>query len=44
MAMRALCLTDDPWATRPAVELFCSGFTAIKTEILSITPADAYAA
>ena len=40
-AMRALCLTDDPWATRPAVELLCSGFTAIKPDILSITPADA---
>ena len=26
-AMRALCLSDDPWATRPAVELLCSGFT-----------------
>ncbi|MDE2332894.1 MAG: alpha/beta fold hydrolase [Bradyrhizobium sp.] len=39
-AMRALCLTDDPWATLPAVELLCSGFTSIKPEILSITPAD----
>src|SRR3982075_974901 len=25
-AMRALCLSDDPWATRPAVVLLCSGF------------------
>ena len=24
-AMRALCMSDDPWATRPAVELLCSG-------------------
>jgi predicted alpha/beta hydrolase len=40
-ALRALCLTDDPWATRPAVELLCSGFTAIKPEILSISPGDA---
>ena len=40
-AMRALCMTDDPWATRPAVELLCSGFTSIKPEILSIAPADA---
>ena len=40
-AMRALCLSDDPWATRPAVGLLCSGFTAIKPEILTITPADA---
>ena len=40
-AMRALCLSDDPWATRPAVELLCSGFTSTKPEILTITPADA---
>jgi predicted alpha/beta hydrolase len=40
-AMRALCMSDDPWATRPAVELLCSGFTSIKPEILSIAPADA---
>jgi predicted alpha/beta hydrolase len=40
-ALRALCLTDDPWATRPAVELLCSGFTSIKPEILSIAPSDA---
>jgi predicted alpha/beta hydrolase len=40
-AMRALCLSDDPWATRPAVELLCSGFTAARPEILTITPADA---
>jgi predicted alpha/beta hydrolase len=40
-ALRALCLSDDPWATRPAVELLCSGFTAIQPEILTVTPADA---
>ena len=40
-AMRALCLSDDPWATRPAVELLCSGFTSIEPEILTVTPADA---
>ena len=40
-AMRALCLSDDPWATRPAVGLLCSGFTSIMPEILSITPTDA---
>jgi predicted alpha/beta hydrolase len=39
-AMRALCFSDDPWATRPAVELLCSGFTAIKPEIITIRPAD----
>jgi predicted alpha/beta hydrolase len=40
-AMRALCMSDDPWATRPAVELLCSGFTSITPEILTVTPADA---
>jgi predicted alpha/beta hydrolase len=43
-ALRALCLSDDPWATLPAVELLCSGFTSIKPEILTIAPADADAA
>ncbi|MGX9428930.1 MULTISPECIES: alpha/beta hydrolase family protein [Bradyrhizobium] len=40
-ALRALCISDDPWATRPAVELLCSGFGAAKPEIISITPDDA---
>ena len=40
-ALRALCMSDDPWATRPAVELLCSGFTAITPEIITVTPADA---
>jgi len=39
-ALRAICLSDDPWATRPAVELLCSGFTSIKPEILTVTPTD----
>jgi predicted alpha/beta hydrolase len=39
--LRALCFTDDPWATRTSVELLCSGFTATKPDIVSITPADA---
>jgi len=39
-ALCALCISDDPWATRPAVELLCSGFTAIKPEIITVTPAD----
>ena len=43
-AMRALCLADDPWATRPAVGLLCSGFSSIEPEILTVTPADAGAA
>jgi predicted alpha/beta hydrolase len=40
-ALRSLCLSDDPWATRPACELLCSGFTSAKPEILTITPTDA---
>ena len=43
-AMRALSPSDDPWATRPAVELLCSGFSAIEPEILTIKPADIGAA
>src|SRR5260370_35413897 len=43
-AIRALCLTDDPWATRPAVELPCSGFSSVHPEILSPPPAVARAA
>ncbi len=39
--LRSLCLADDPWATRPAVELLCSGFTSTNPEILTIAPADA---
>jgi predicted alpha/beta hydrolase len=39
-ALRALRMSDDPWATRPAVELLCSGFTSIKPEIVTVTPAD----
>jgi predicted alpha/beta hydrolase len=40
-AMRALCVSDDPWATRPAVELLCAGFSAIKPEVVTVTPAEA---
>src|SRR5258705_7261364 len=40
-AMRALCFSDDPWATRPAVELLCAGFVSANPEIPTITPADA---
>ncbi len=40
-ALRALCLADDPWATRPAVGLLCSGFSSIEPEILTVAPADA---
>lgn len=43
-AMRALCFSDDPWATRPAVELLCAGFVSATPEIVTITPAEAGAA
>jgi predicted alpha/beta hydrolase len=43
-ALRALCISDDPWATRPAVELLCAGFSSIAPEILTVTPADTGAA
>jgi len=36
--LRALCFSDDPWATRPAVELLCSGFTAIQPEVVMVNP------
>jgi predicted alpha/beta hydrolase len=39
-ALRAICPADDPWATRRAVELLCSGFTSIEPEIITVTPAD----
>jgi predicted alpha/beta hydrolase len=40
-ALRSVCLSDDPWATRPAVELLCSGFKSTTPEILTVTPANA---
>ena len=40
-ALRAMYFSDDPWATRPAVELLCSGYTSIEPEILGVTPQDA---
>ena len=39
-AMRALCFSDDPWATRPAVELLCSFYSATKPELIALAPAD----
>src|SRR5215831_3375308 len=39
-ALRALCLSDDPWATRPAVELLCRGYVATTPEVITVTPAD----
>ncbi len=43
-ALRAICLSDDPWATRPAVEMLCSGFTSITPDIITVTPGDVGAA
>jgi predicted alpha/beta hydrolase len=40
-AMRALCFSDDPWATLPTVELLCAEFVSARPEILTVTPADA---
>ncbi len=40
-ALRAICLSDDPWATPPAVELLCAGFSSITPEIITVTPTDA---
>jgi predicted alpha/beta hydrolase len=39
-ALRAVCLSDDPWVTRPAVELLCNGYIATKPEIIEVAPAD----
>jgi predicted alpha/beta hydrolase len=39
-AMRAICMTDDPWATRPAVERLCAAFTSIKPELLAVSPSE----
>ena len=43
-ALRAICLTDDPWATAPAVDLLCAGFTGTVPERVDICPADIGAA
>jgi predicted alpha/beta hydrolase len=40
-AMRALCVADDVWATRPAVDLLCAAYTAIKPEVMTVTPSEA---
>jgi predicted alpha/beta hydrolase len=37
-AMRAICMTDDPWATRPAVERLCAAYSSITPEILAVSP------
>lgn len=38
--LMALCIDDDPWATRPAVDLLCSGFKATYPNVVTIKPAD----
>jgi predicted alpha/beta hydrolase len=38
--LRAMCFSDDAWAPRPSVELLCSGFSATKPEVITISPAD----
>jgi len=43
-AMRAICLTDDPWATPRAVDLLCSGFTGTMAERVDVHPRDVSAA
>jgi predicted alpha/beta hydrolase len=40
-ALRALSFSDDPWATRPAVEMLCAGFSSIKPDIDTIRPIEA---
>jgi predicted alpha/beta hydrolase len=42
--MRAMCMTDDPWATAPAVDLLLSGFTGTRPERIDVRPADIGAA
>jgi predicted alpha/beta hydrolase len=39
-ALRTICLSDDPWATRPAIELLASGFKSTTPDIITIKPAD----
>jgi predicted alpha/beta hydrolase len=38
--LMALCIDDDPWATLPAVELLCSGFTNTAADIVTVKPKD----
>jgi predicted alpha/beta hydrolase len=40
-ALRALCLTDDPWATPAAVDLLCAGFVNAQLERRDVSPAEA---
>ena len=38
--LMALCMADDPWATRPSVELLCSAFTGTSPDIVTVRPQD----
>jgi predicted alpha/beta hydrolase len=39
-SLRALTFTDDPWATRPAVELLCERLTSTTADIIPVNPAE----
>ena len=39
--LMALCIEDDPWATRASVELLCSAFTNASPDIVTVSPRDA---
>jgi predicted alpha/beta hydrolase len=39
-ALRAMCMTDDPWATPATVGLLCSGFTGTTAERIDVHPRD----
>lgn len=38
--LRALTFSDDPWATRSAVELLCQRLTGTEAEIIPVNPAE----
>lgn len=38
--LMALYIEDDPWATRPSVELLCSAFTSASPDIVTVRPRD----
>jgi len=39
--LMALCISDDTWAPRSAVELLCAGFPNTAAAIVTVTPAEA---
>jgi predicted alpha/beta hydrolase len=39
-ALRAICMTDDPWSTAAAVDVLCAGFTGTAPQCLDIDPRD----